>query len=99
MANYIVNGDDLTAIANAIREKTASIAKMRISDMPAQIAGITGGSTEDIDAIVQEQADLIAQAIELLEEKATYNTIYIGTSEPTTDIGVAGDIYIVRSEA
>lgn len=28
---------------------------------------------------------------------ATYNTVYIGTSEPTSSIGSNGDIYIVRS--
>jgi hypothetical protein len=28
---------------------------------------------------------------------ATYNTVYIGTSNPSNDIGVDGDIYIVRS--
>ena len=27
----------------------------------------------------------------------TYNTVYIGTSDPTSDIGIDGDIYIVRS--
>ena len=28
---------------------------------------------------------------------ATYNTVYVGTSAPTSDVGADGDIYIVRS--
>jgi len=30
-------------------------------------------------------------------DTSIYSTIYVGTSEPTSDIGVDGDIYIVRS--
>lgn len=31
-------------------------------------------------------------------DTSSYSTIYIGTSAPTADVGVDGDIYIVRSE-
>lgn len=31
------------------------------------------------------------------EKAATMHTVYIGTTEPTTDIGNDGDIYIVRT--
>lgn len=66
-------------------------------------AGYTSGGTvsltDDIPNEVSTQADLIAQIQEVLASKSAYNTVYIGTAEPTADIGVNGDIYIVRSEA
>jgi hypothetical protein len=64
-------------------------------------AGYTSGGTVSLDNTIDNevdiQANLIAQIIEALESKTTYNTIHIGTSVPTNDIGVNGDIYIVRS--
>lgn len=53
----------------------------------------------NIDSELNTQDILIAQIISQLENKASYNTIYISSSEPTDDVGVNGDIYIVRSES
>ena len=41
--HYLVNGEYLTAIADAIRSKTSSTEDIEITEMPAQIGGITGG--------------------------------------------------------
>jgi hypothetical protein len=64
-------------------------------------AGYTSGGTVSLDGTIDNevatQADLITQIMETLSAKGAYNTIYIGSSEPTSDIGVDGDIYIVRS--
>lgn len=64
--------------------------------------GYTSGGTvsldNTIDNEVDEQADLINQIKNILAEKATYNTVHVGNATPTNDIGVDGDIYIVRSE-
>ena len=57
---------------------------------------VTGTFT--IDEELSTQDDLIAQIQVALNNKATYNTIFIGSQEPTSDIGVDGDIYIVRSD-
>lgn len=49
---------------------------------------------------VEIQSSLISQIATALENKAagsTANTIYIGTTDPTADVGADGDIYIVRS--
>lgn len=51
------------------------------------------------DAEVNTQADLISQILTVLESKVGSNTIYIGSSVPTDDFGVNGDIYIVRGDA
>lgn len=64
-------------------------------------AGYTSGGTVSLDNTIDNevaiQADLIAQIMSALESKTGYNTIYVGSSAPTDDIGVNGDIYIVRS--
>ena len=39
---YIVDGDDLTAIADAIRERTGDEASYELADMPGAIASIGG---------------------------------------------------------
>lgn len=48
---------------------------------------LTGGKWCDRDILVTAAA------------AETAYTVYVGTAEPTADIGVDGDIYIVRSEA
>ena len=40
MANYVVNGESLTAIAAAIREKTGNSAKLSLAEMPDAIRSI-----------------------------------------------------------
>ena len=57
---------------------------------------ITG--TFSIDNELSVQDNLITQIQNILANKTFYNTIYINSTEPTTDIGIDGDIYIVRSE-
>ena len=84
------NNGDIASTMNGIDTKSVSIP-----------AGYTSGGTvsldDTIDNEVATQADLITQIMETLSAKSAYNTIYIGSSEPTSDIGVDGDIYIVRS--
>ncbi len=50
-----------------------------------------------IDAELDTQDDLIAQLQVLVAQKATFNTVYISTTAPTNDMGVDGDLCIVRS--
>lgn len=46
MAEYIVQGESLTAIADAIRSKTNTSSMLSLDEMPSKIVGIeTGGST------------------------------------------------------
>lgn len=51
---------------------------------------------------LQTNNSKLSALISELQGKATGDstyTVYIGTTEPTSDIGVDGDIYIVRSDA
>lgn len=63
-------------------------------------AGYTSGGTvsldNTIDNEVDTQADLIAQIMTVLESKTGFNTIYVGSSVPSNDFGINGDIYVVR---
>jgi hypothetical protein len=43
----IVNKTDLTSIADAIRGKTGKTDQMYISDMPDEIANISGDNSDD----------------------------------------------------
>lgn len=67
-------------------------------------AGYASGGTvaldDTISEIGDEQADLIAQVASALAGKtvsAGRQTVYVGSSEPASDVGKDGDIYIVRS--
>ena len=50
MADYLIKGETLTSIAEAIRSKTGGEDAIPVSDMAAQIEGITGGggASEDV---------------------------------------------------
>lgn len=60
-------------------------------------SGGTIGLDDTIDNEVDTQADLISQIMTALDSKTGYNTIYVGSSVPTNDFGINGDIYVVRS--
>lgn len=48
MADYLIKGETLSGIADAIRSKTGSSAPVAVSSMASQIAGITGGGGSDV---------------------------------------------------
>ena len=52
MAEYVIQGETLTVIADAIREKTGGTDPVAVSDMSAQIEGIEVGGGGDIDALI-----------------------------------------------
>jgi hypothetical protein len=59
---------------------------------------VTGTFT--IEEELTEQNDLISQIVALVATKAVppeARSVYIGSAEPSNDLGEVGDIYIVRS--
>ena len=61
MAAYIIQGETLTGIADAIREKTGGTAPFAVSDMAAQIEGIQAGGG-DIDALIDRSITEISSS-------------------------------------
>lgn len=51
MAKYIVDGQDLASVADAIREKTGESGTMTLAEMPEKIASISGGGGIQPDGI------------------------------------------------
>ena len=86
------NNGTITSTIDGINTKSVSVPS-------GYTSGGTVSLTDDIDNEIDAQADLIAQVMEVLGAKTGFNTIYIGSAVPTDDIGVTGDIYIVRGES
>lgn len=66
-AKVIVNYEDMTAIANAIRTRTSSTKGITIADMPMQIDGISGGDIiahADIPDYVKSEALRVAGLVD-----------------------------------
>lgn len=96
----IVDKADLVAIADKVREVNGTTAEMSFDEMLAGVNSLgSGGNSEDLTEGLQEQSKLIAEISTLLETKTAYRTIHIGATVPTDDIGINGDIYILRGES
>ena len=61
MAEYLIQGETLTGIADAIRGKTGGTGPVAVSDMAAQIVGIQAGGG-DIDALIDRSITEISSS-------------------------------------
>ena len=62
MAEYLIHGETLTGIADAIRGKTGGTDPVAVSDMAAQIEGIQAGGGGDIDALIDRSITEISSS-------------------------------------
>ena len=64
MAEYLIQGETLTGIADAIREKTGGTDPVAVSDMAAQIEGIQagGGGDDVLDALIDRSITEISSS-------------------------------------
>lgn len=64
MSDYIIHGDSLEDIADAIREKTGTSSPIAVGDMPDLISRISGGSA---NIWTGTQAEYEAQASQIAD--------------------------------
>ena len=96
----LVSKENLTTIADKVRQVNGTTEQMSFDEMLAGVSNLgSGGNSEDLTEVLQEQSELITEISTLLETKTAYRTIHIGATVPTDDIGINGDIYILRGES
>lgn len=57
--NYIIDSDQLTLIADAIRAKTGKSDMITVDEMPDEISGISGGGSEERNKTVKKNLGFI----------------------------------------
>lgn len=67
---------------------------MDLNSKMTALADAIRAKTNRTDTLSIDEMTVAVEGIEI----ESYSTIYIGASEPTSDIGFDGDIYIVRGE-
>lgn len=71
MSKYVIDESTLKGIADSIRSKKGTTARIAPENMPTEIAGITAG--ENLDAELAEQEALIEELKAVLADKASGN--------------------------
>ena len=95
--NYIVDGADLTAIADSIRKKTNLTTGLQVSEMPSAIDGIPGVSPSGTINITENGTKNIAGYAEaLVTVRNGTNNIHIEYENPS-DISGAGNYITVAT--
>ena len=96
--NYIVDGADLTAIADSIREKTNLTTGLQVSEMPSAIDGISGGVLPSGTINITENGtkNIAGYAEALVAVRNGTNNMHIEYENPS-DISVAGSYITVAT--
>ena len=94
--NYIVDGADLTAIADSIREKANLTTGLQVSEMSSAIDGISGGVTPSGTINITENGtkNIAGYAEALVTVRNGTNNIHIEYENPS-DISGAGNYITV----
>lgn len=96
--NYIVDGADLTAIADSIREKTNLTTRLQVSEMSSAIDGIPGCVTPSGTINITENGtkNIAGYAEALVTVRNGTNNIHIEYENPS-DISGAGNYITVAT--
>ena len=96
--NYIVDGADLTAIADSIREKTNLTTGLQVSEMPSAIDGIPEGITPSGTINITENGtkNIAGYAEALVTVRNGTNNIHIEYENPS-DISGTGSYITVAT--
>ena len=99
MAKYSIDSTTLTGIGDAIRAKEGSTGVIPVPDIPSRIAAIQTG--HDVSGVTAGEVDVVAGKIFVDASGAektgalVVQTYYYGADEPSADLGVDGDLYLV----
>lgn len=74
MSDYLIKGETLTGIADAIRAKTGGTDLIMVSDMANQIGNITGGGGSS-ETVIKEESDVTGFALD-----ADFGYMYMDTA-------------------
>lgn len=95
--NYIVDGADLTAIADSIREKTNLTTGLQVSEMPSAIDGIPGASPPSGTINITENGtkNIAGYAEALVAVRNGTNNMHIEYENPSDISGTGSYITVV----
>ena len=101
MSKYLIKGETLNNIANAIREKTGDTASITVGNFPEAIRSIdvsNGIDTSDATATINDiiEGKTAYANGEKIEGVLKIQTYYKGDTEPSNDLGQDGDLYLMK---
>ena len=100
MADYVVKGESLTAVADAIREKTGETDALGLGEMPEKVGEVYDTGLHAMDGEAQSQTELINQIADVLQNKAGtfYDTLWDAVQQngarTSYDYGFAGNSWM-----
>lgn len=89
MSEYLIQGETLTGIADAIRGKTGGTDPVAVSDMAAQIVGIQAGGG-DIDALIKRSTTEIESNVDRIGDYAFASCKRLNTADFPVATSIGG---------
>ena len=99
MAKYSIDSTTLTGIGDAIRAKEGSSGTIPVTEIASRIQAIETG--KDVSAVTATAADVVKPKVFVdaqgnpVTGTLVVQTYYYGADEPSSDLGVDGDLYFV----
>ena len=88
--DYLISSATLTQLANEARSLTGATSDLTPAQMTTQFQ-LANTETESQFQLISQ----IMNVVNTLQNIPEFITVYVGSTEPTTDTGSDGDIYLV----
>lgn len=93
MSEYLIHGETLIGIADAIREKTGGTDPVAVSDMAAQIEGIQAGGGDSADSIIDRSVTSITSNAAAVGQNAFSSCTALTTVNFPVAINIGGNAF------